>query len=123
MLKPRLRDDGTVDMRDLGDVPTVKAGEKLMRKHPPTDGEKGIDVTWGLLAPKKGIDKPLKASRGSQVSDDDPELLVAAISGQPNLSENAMSMTVDDAVKVKAVDISQCFFFIRSVVIGGFPRM
>ncbi len=104
VLKPRLRDDGTVDMRDLGDVPTVKAGEKLMRKHPPTDGEKGIDVTWGLLAPNKGIDKSLKASRGSEVSEDDPELLIAAIAGQPNLSDN--SMTVDDAVKVNAVDIS-----------------
>jgi uncharacterized protein (DUF342 family) len=104
ILKPRLREDGTVDMLDLGDMPTVKVGSHLMRKHPPTDGEKGINVNWEFIAPKKGIDKQLKPGTGTELSNDDPNLLVAAINGQPNLLNNTMK--VDDAVQVTAVDIS-----------------
>ena len=32
ILKPQLREDGTVDMHDLGDMPTVTVGTHLMRK-------------------------------------------------------------------------------------------
>lgn len=103
ILKPRVREDGTVDMHDLGDLPTVKEGTHLMRKEPPTDGEKGIDVSWEFVAPKKGIDKTLKPGSGTRISDEDQNLLIAAISGQPNLLDNTMK--VDDAVQVKAVDL------------------
>jgi uncharacterized protein (DUF342 family) len=104
ILKPQLREDGTVDMRDLGDMPTVTEGTHLMRKEPPTDGEKGVNVCWELIAPPKGIDKKFKVGAGTEISTEDENLLIASISGQPNLAENGMR--VDDAVQVKAVDLS-----------------
>ena len=103
ILKPRLLDDGTVDMHDLGDLPTVKAGTHLMRKEPPTEGETGINVKYGYIAPKKGIDKSFKPGQGTEISSDDEFLLIATISGQPNLKDNGMK--VDDAVQVAAVDL------------------
>jgi len=103
ILKPRLLADGTVDMHDLGDLPTVKENEHLMKKEPPTEGEKGINVCWEVLAPEPGDDLDFKPGSGTKISDDDELLLVSVISGQPNLQERGMK--VDDAVKVKAVDL------------------
>lgn len=105
ILKPQLREDGTVDMHDLGDMPTVTAGTHLMRKEPPTDGEKGVNVCWELLAPKKGIDKKFKVGPGTEISSEDELILIASISGQPNMADTN-GMKVDDAVSVKAVDLS-----------------
>ena len=104
ILRPKLREDGTVDMHDLGDLPTVKEGEKLMRKIPPSEGEKGINVSWEFIAPIPGKDIPFNKGEGTEPSLDDPNLLVAKISGQPNLLPNGMR--VDPVVQVKAVDLS-----------------
>lgn len=104
ILKPQLREDGTVDMHDLGDLPTVKEGDKLMRKKPPTEGEKGINVSWEFLAPKTGKDIKFNIGEGTEPSIDDPNLLVAKINGQPNLLPNGMR--VDPVVQVRAVDLA-----------------
>ena len=105
ILKPQLREDGTVDMHDLGDMPTVTTGTHLMRKVPPTAGEKGVNVCWELLPPKKGIDKKFRVGPGTEISPEDQLILIASISGQPNMAD-ANGMKVDDAVSVKAVDLS-----------------
>ena len=104
ILKPKLKEDGTVDMRDLGDIPTVKEGDPLMRKEPPTPGEKGINVFSEEIAAEPGNDLEFKPGKGSRISADDNLILEAAISGQPNLQKRGMK--VDDAVKVTAVDLS-----------------
>ncbi len=103
ILKPRLRPDGSVDMLDLGDLPTVKEGTPLMQKEPPTEGEKGINVCWEFLAPEPGSDLDYKPGSGTEISKEDPLILLSTISGQPNLLERGMK--VDDAVQVKAVDL------------------
>ncbi|MFT5452981.1 MAG: hypothetical protein ACI9N9_002479, partial [Enterobacterales bacterium] len=104
ILKPRLREDGSVNMLDLGDMPTVKIGAELLRKVPLTDGEKGIDVCWGFIAPEPGKDFDFKPGKGTEISNQDELLLISTISGQPNLLPRGMK--VDDAIKVKAVDLS-----------------
>ncbi|MCP3675884.1 MAG: DUF342 domain-containing protein [Gammaproteobacteria bacterium] len=103
ILKPRLRLDGSVDMLDLGDLPTVKEDTPLMQKEPPTDGKKGINVCWEFLAPESGSDLDYKPGSGTEISKEDPLILLSTISGQPNLLERGMK--VDDAVQVKAVDL------------------
>jgi len=104
ILKPRILEDGTVDMLDLGDLPTVSNGTQLMRKEPPTEGEKGIDVLWGFIPAEPGTDLEYKPGAGTKISEDDELILLSTISGQPNLLKNGMK--VDDAVQVKAVDLS-----------------
>lgn len=104
ILQPRLCEDGSVDMLDLGDMPTVKKGAKLLKKEPLTEGTKGIDVCWGFIAPTPGKDFDFKPGVGTKISDEDELILVSTISGQPNLLPRGMK--VDDAVQVKAVDLS-----------------
>jgi uncharacterized protein (DUF342 family) len=104
ILKPRLREDGSVDMLDLGDMPTVKIGAKLLRKVPLTEGIKGINVNRVSLPSQPGKDFDFKPGKGTEVSEKDEMLLIATISGQPNLLPRGMK--VDDAIEVKAVDLS-----------------
>lgn len=104
VLRPTLLPDGKVDMLNLGDLPTVKENTPLMRKEPFTEGTKGIDVCWNFLAAESGDDIDFKPGAGTEVSEDDELILVSTISGQPNLEDRGMK--VDDAIKVKAVDLS-----------------
>jgi len=103
VLKPRLKPDGTVDMLDLGDLPTVGENAELMRKEPPTEGKKGINVCWEFMPAEPGKDMDFKPGSGTKISDEDELILVSTISGQPNLQDKGMK--VDDVVQVKAVDL------------------
>ncbi|MCP4413668.1 MAG: DUF342 domain-containing protein [Gammaproteobacteria bacterium] len=103
ILRPRLRADGTVDMLDLGDLPTVREGTPIMQKEPPTKGTKGINVCWEFLAAAAGKDIKYKPGPGTRISDEDELILLSTISGQPNLLD--CGMKVDDVVQVKSVDL------------------
>ncbi len=103
ILRPRLRADGTVDMLDLGDFPTVREGAPIMQKEPPTEGSKGINVCWEFLAAKAGKDIKYKPGPGTKISNEDELVLLSTISGQPNLLD--CGMKVDDVVQVQSVDL------------------
>ena len=104
ILKPQIRPDGTIDMRELGDLPIVAANEVLMRKQLFTWGEPGTDVLGNDIDAEPGDDFEFATAPGSQINPDNPEELVSVVKGQPNLVKH--SMRVDDVVKVKAVDLS-----------------
>lgn len=61
-LKPKIREDGTADYRDLGYIQNVREGQTLCEIHPPTQGADGKDIygnvlegIWGTPAvPPKG---------------------------------------------------------------------
>ncbi len=81
---PNVRACGRTDYRDLGEIQMVHAGDALMRRHPPTSGTPGINVLGRPIPPKAGKDARFAAKLpGVRVADDDPNLLVAAIDGQP----------------------------------------
>jgi len=103
ILKPKILEDGSVDMHDLGELPTVAKNVPVMRREPATKGEKGINVNWEFLAPDPGIEFEFKLGKGTIVSSEDSNILLSLIAGQPNLTERGMK--VDDAVAVKAVDL------------------
>lgn len=56
LLQPQQREDGTVDMRNLGDIIMVKPNDVLMVKTPATPGSPGYDVHGTKLAPQPGKD-------------------------------------------------------------------
>ncbi|MGN7511908.1 DUF342 domain-containing protein [Aeromonas salmonicida] len=102
ILKPQERDDGRVDMRDLGTIVTVKAGAQLMRRHPATQGEPGFTVMGQDLPAKNGKDSPMSAGDGTYLSPDDPNLLIASRAGLP--CQEKTGMKVDEVLSVKQVD-------------------
>ncbi|MEA5444354.1 FapA family protein [Gammaproteobacteria bacterium AB-CW1] len=103
--RPRIDDSERADFRDLGGVITVERGQPLLRRHPPTEGTAGVDVTGLPIPAKAGKDQRLKAGkRGVEISADDPDVLVASIDGQPIWKGD--SVTVSPALDLDAVDLS-----------------
>jgi len=103
----RLISDDTeiVDYRNFGNITTVKQGDPLMRRLPPTDGIPGTNILGNPVPAPSGDDiqiSPLVS--GSESHQDDTELLIAAISGQTLRLLNGV--TVEPIVTIKNVDLS-----------------
>ncbi len=96
---------GKVDLRNLGQFITVRTGEPLMRRVPPTPGEPGENVRGEAIPAKPGKDLHFAPGlKGTALATDDENLLVAAISGQPKLVPNGV--TVEPILAVENVDIT-----------------
>ncbi|MCJ8320061.1 MAG: FapA family protein [Colwellia sp.] len=118
ILRPKEREDGSVDMRDLGDIVCVKVGDSLAKKIPLTQGKQGYTVTASPLAPEPGEDISFNAGEGTSFSPRDDHLLISKLVGLPKIIDNGME--VDEVYKIKNVDVSTGNInFEGSVIIDG----
>ena len=104
LLQPQEREDGSVDMRNLGAMIIVKANDLLMVKHLATEGTPGYNIKGEVLKQKPGKDAVLQAGTGTAFHPKDPNKLIATVPGQP--VETRTGMNVDDVLQLKDVDIS-----------------
>lgn len=102
ILKPKEK-EGRIDMRDLGDIICVKAGDPVARRIAPTDGRTGYTVTNTPLEPKAGSWVNFKPGSGTEISPNDGNLLVAEINGMPKFKNDRM--WVDDTFICKGVNV------------------
>lgn len=101
---PHLDAHGLADFRDLGEIVTVRAGDALMRLIQPTNGTPGETVTGKTLPVRPGKKVTFAAKLDGVIPDpNDPNLLIAAISGCPVVLKNGVS--VDPVYTVKDVDL------------------
>jgi uncharacterized protein (DUF342 family) len=101
---PHIDEHGLADFRDLGEIVSVHAGDALLRRILPTDGEPGETVTGKALRAKLGKNITFATKLDGAVFDpNDPNVLVAAISGSPVLLKNGVS--VNPVYTVKSVDL------------------
>ncbi|WP_448211015.1 DUF342 domain-containing protein [Colwellia sp. MEBiC06753] len=118
ILRPKEREDGSVDMRDLGDIICVDIGDPLAKKLPLTPGIKGYTVTACPLEPQPGEDKPMIAGEGTAISPKNENILISTKVGLPKIIDNGME--VDEVYKIKNVDVSTGHIdFQGSVIIDG----
>jgi uncharacterized protein (DUF342 family) len=118
ILKPKEREDGSVDMRDLGDIICVNIGDPLVRKVPLTQGIQGYTVTATQLPPEPGNDIELIAGEGTNISPKNTNILISEKVGLPKLIDNGME--VDEIYKIKNVTVSTGNInFTGSVIIDG----
>ncbi|WP_144212740.1 DUF342 domain-containing protein [Shewanella donghaensis] len=103
LLQPQEREDGSVDMRNLGAMIMVKPNDVLMIKTPATKGEPGYNVNGDVLLQVEGKDANMSAGSGTQLDNENPNLLIATVPGQP--VENRQGMQVDDVLQIKDVDV------------------
>ncbi|WP_394131570.1 DUF342 domain-containing protein [Shewanella maritima] len=103
LLKPQERDDGTVDMRNLGSMITVKPNDVLMVKSPATEGVAGYNVHGDVLQQKPGKDKQLVPGTGTSLNPHNQNELIATEPGQP--VETRTGMQVDDTLEIKEVNV------------------
>ncbi|NRA71206.1 MAG: DUF342 domain-containing protein [Gammaproteobacteria bacterium] len=118
IIKPQAAKNGKVNMRELGDILTVKQGCELIRRHPPTPGREGSTVLMTPIAPIAGQSQEFCCGDGTEVCGSDNNLLIASRVGIPRLSDNTVA--IDDILVVDNVDVS--FGNIRfdgSVMIAG----
>lgn len=118
ILKPKKCEDGSVDMRDLGDIICVKVGDPLAKKVPLTQGVQGYTVTATPLSPEPGNDIELIAGEGTNISQKNINILVSEKVGLPKLINNGME--VDEIYKIKDVTVATGNInFTGSVIIDG----
>lgn len=100
---PKLREDGTVDMRDFGKLASVEPGTILVRQQPATPGKEGFTVKGDVLPAKAGESSPLVAGEGSEISKTNPLELISTIAGVPVEIKNGMR--VDDIFTIGDVTV------------------
>ncbi|KMQ52472.1 Serine phosphatase RsbU, regulator of sigma subunit [Chitinispirillum alkaliphilum] len=74
-LKPEIKNDGSVDYRNVRAFTPVSDGQILVKKTMATAGKDGISVTGEPIPAEPGSDKPLPKGRNTEVSEDGTELL------------------------------------------------
>jgi uncharacterized protein (DUF342 family) len=116
---PKINEDGRADYHEIGALITVAAGDKVMRKHPPTSGTHGVDVRGQVITATAGKDLNFKSGLSGVAPDPaDKNILLASIGGRPVLVENGVE--VSHVITVKNVDIaSGNIHFVGTVNIQG----
>lgn len=103
ILRPQSSGGSRVDMRNLGDVICVKVGTELLRRLPPTDGRNGFSVTGTVIDAKAGGWIKFRPGDGTELSDQDENLMIAAITGMPKFKNE--KMWVDDTFICTGVNV------------------
>ena len=116
---PKVNESGTTDYRDLGEILVVHPGDALMRRIPPTNGTPGMTLLGEAIPATPGQAVMFSANLpGTEFAADDPDLLLAAITGQPVVIRGGMS--VEPVFKLENVGTaSGNIEFDGSVVITG----
>lgn len=84
--------ENRVDMRNLGDTITVAEHQPVMRRIPATKGELGFTVKGKSLIPLPGKEFSLVAGKGTYISPDNPDLLLASQAGMPLIKKNTIEV-------------------------------
>lgn len=123
--RPRVDEHGVTDYRDLGRIPGVTAGAPVMRRTPAITGRDGVDVTGKVLKARVGKNVAFAANlKGVTADPDDPNVLLASITGRP--VQVANGMIVEPTIDLPQVDMaSGNVDFDGSVTVLGdvMPRM
>lgn len=103
---PRLDEHDRADYRDFGGgIATVRQGERLMQKIPPTPGTAGINVLGQAMPAKPGKEAAFSTRlKGAAIDPENPDFLRAEISGRPVLENNGMA--VEPTITIGTVNLA-----------------
>ena len=80
-----VKDGGSIDFKDRGDIPQVRKGDLLAEKIPAVEGSAGNDVLGRYLAVSKPKDSTLRKGKGTSISEDKLKIYAEA-DGVPEIS-------------------------------------
>ena len=103
VLQPKAREDGSLDMHDLGQIEVVDVGQPLVRRIPSRPGDNGSDVLGNVIMSQALKDEPFDIGEGTEVSSDDVHLLIAQRHGVPLKLQRGMK--VSEVLVVRDVDL------------------
>ncbi|MEE1071636.1 MAG: FapA family protein [Cellulosilyticum sp.] len=116
--KPRLNDDGTVDLKDLGVVKNVKKGERLATRIPAVQGQDGCNVLGQPVRPKRAKEARMPKGRNTRILEDNVTL-VSDIDGKLEYDDHNIYI---NSVYTISGDLDSSIGnidFVGSVVING----
>ncbi|MGL4828148.1 MAG: DUF342 domain-containing protein, partial [Vibrio sp.] len=119
VLRPQKKvGENKLDMRNLGETITVGENDPVMRRVPATKGEMGYTVQGKPIPPTPGKEFALTAGKGTHISPNDPNLLLASQAGMPLIKKNTIE--VDSALCLNHVSVATGHIrFKGNVVIAG----
>jgi hypothetical protein len=112
---PKLKENGSVDMRDFGKLASVEPGSVLIRQQPATPGKEGFTVIGDILPAKPGENKHLSPGEGTEISKINPLELISTIAGVPVDISNGMR--VDDIFTIADVNVKSGYIDFEGSVI------
>jgi uncharacterized protein (DUF342 family) len=117
-LKPKEREDGSVDFKDLGTIQDIKKGDLLCEKIPANPGTAGTDVRGGKLPFIAGKDKNLPEGKNT-VSDEEKLKLYAAVDGHVSVLGGKITILDTFVVNGNVSNETGNIDFTGSVVVRG----
>lgn len=96
---PKEDEKGNVDFKDIKVIQSVTNGQKLAEMIPPVPGEAGLTVTDRKLLPVVGKMMQLPRGDNTEVSPDNPNVLIASIDGNIRLKGSVLN--IDEVYEVK----------------------
>lgn len=98
-------EDAVVSYADLGHLLLINIGDPLMRRIPTVPGVNGVNLKGQAVLAKPVTEITFnKDCVGTEVKEDNPDLLVAAIAGQPSVITNGVK--INPIVEIEDVDLS-----------------
>lgn len=89
---PKIREDGSVDYTSLKTLQNVKKGEKVALYHPAVLGTDGYTVKGAILQAKYARELPPLGGRGATISEQNPNLYLAALDGKIQIANNKIDI-------------------------------
>lgn len=117
-LKPKENEDGTVNLKDLGAVKNVKAGDHLATKILATDGEDGINILGQVVKAKRGKEARIPKGKNTKILEDGLTL-VAEIDGKLEYDDRNVYISSVYVVEGDLDNSVGNIDFVGSVVING----
>lgn len=119
-----LKEDGSMDWKDRGSIPEVKAGDLLVEKVAGVPGKSGISVFGKELLPPRIKEPLLKSGKGAERNEDRTQIL-AKVEGTPKLTADGrimvftlLSFDEDIGIETGNVDFDGCVETSGAVMAG-----
>ena len=117
-LKPVMKEDGTVDYKNLDNITLAKAGEVIAELVLPTKGEDGYTVQGEVIEGKEGKAVQLMRGKGTMISEDGMQLL-AENNGRIIYADGKISISDVYEIKGDVGSATGNINFNGSVVVRG----
>ncbi len=91
-LTPKQREDGSVDLKELNIIQSVKKGDKLAHVVPPTEGKEGISVLGNKISFTEGKPAQLPQGKNTELSPEEENTLIAGCDGNVRLNNKLVEV-------------------------------
>lgn len=103
ILAPQDAGNNKVNMRQLGDIICVKPKQSVAQRIAPTNGRKGYTVKNKTIDAFPGEWKDIKLGSNTYIAEENENIILANVSGQPKFQEGVMS--VDNTLVTAGVNV------------------